>query len=115
VTIIVIVGGIAFLFIGMIRTLQAAMENEATPPTAVTAISLQPESWQPTLASVGSVTAVQGVTVAAQLDGTVTGLHFQPGAKVKAGDLLVQMDIGPELAQLAAAKAALNLAELNLK
>lgn len=115
VTIIVIVGGIAFVYIGMIRTLIAAGESQAVPPTAVTAMSLQQESWQPTLASVGSLTAVEGVTVAAQLDGTVTGLHFEPGAKVKAGDLLVQMDIGPELAQRAAAKAALHLAELNLK
>lgn len=114
-TIVVLVGGVAFLYVSMIRTLIAESASQVMPPTAVTSMELEPESWQPTLASVGSLTAVQGVTVSAQLDGTVTGIAFQPGAKVRAGDLLVQMDIGPEKAQLAAAKAALHLAELNLR
>ncbi|HEY3754670.1 MAG TPA: efflux RND transporter periplasmic adaptor subunit [Opitutaceae bacterium] len=115
VTIVVLVGGIGFVFASMIHTLIADMSHQAMPPTPVTAMTLHSETWQPTLTSVGSLTAVQGVIVSAQLDGTVVGINFQPGTSVKAGDLLVQMDVGPEQAQLAAAKAALNLAQVNLR
>jgi membrane fusion protein (multidrug efflux system) len=114
-TIVVLVGGIAFVFVSMIGTLIAQGKNQSMPATPVTAMTLHTETWQPTLTSVGSLTAVQGVTVSAQLDGTITGIQFQPGTSVKAGDLLVQQDVGPEEAQLVAAKAALNLAQINLR
>src|SRR5580698_5828483 len=73
------------------------------------------ETWQQTLSSVGSLTAVQGVTVAAELDGRITEVDFEAGANVNAGDVLVRQDTSAEEAQLRSAEANVELARVNLK
>jgi len=84
------------------------------PPDTVTTAPVKETTWQPVLSSVGSLAAVQGVTVAAQLDGNLVKIAFAPGSVVKAGDLLVQQDTSSEEAQLRATEAAAQLAQLNL-
>jgi len=86
----------------------------APPPDTVTTASVAETTWQPFLSSVGSLSAVQGVTIAAQLDGNVAKITFEAGSAVKVGDLLVQQDTSSEEAQLRAAEAAAELARLNL-
>ena len=54
-------------------------------------------------------------TVYAELTGKVTVIAFEPGTKVKAGDLLVQQDISAETAQLRSAEAAVALARVTLE
>jgi membrane fusion protein, multidrug efflux system len=63
---------------------------------------------------VGSLEAVQGVIVTAELPGKVERIGFEPGTKVKAGELLLQQDISAETAQLRAAEATLTLANIEL-
>jgi membrane fusion protein (multidrug efflux system) len=67
------------------------------------------------MTAVGSLDAVQGVTVAAELSGRVVKIAFEPGSRVKAGDLLVQQDTATERARLRAAEASLKLARNELK
>lgn len=114
-SLVAMIGTIAGIFILMIVHLKAAFANQTMPPSAVNVVEVKTDSWQPRLTSTGSLTAVQGVTISAQLDGTVTGINFEAGAKVKAGDLLIQMDISAEQAQLRASEASLELAKTNLK
>ncbi|MCI0404332.1 MAG: efflux RND transporter periplasmic adaptor subunit [Acidobacteria bacterium] len=83
------------------------------PPTAVTTIVAQQEEWPVTLNAIGTVAAVQGVTVSADLSGIVERISFESGDWVREGDLLVQLDIKQEQAQLAAAEAERDLARLN--
>jgi membrane fusion protein (multidrug efflux system) len=64
---------------------------------------------------VGSLEAVQGVMVTAELKGKVDKIAFDPGAMVQAGDLLVQQDISSEKAQIQAAEAAVTLAKITLE
>jgi membrane fusion protein (multidrug efflux system) len=64
---------------------------------------------------VGTLEAVQGVMVTAELKGKVENIAFEPGAKVLAGDLLVQQDISSETAQLRASEAAVKLAKITLE
>jgi membrane fusion protein (multidrug efflux system) len=47
------------------------------PPTAVTSMKLVEETWQPTLPAVGTVQAVQGVTVSTDLPGIVEKNHLR--------------------------------------
>jgi membrane fusion protein (multidrug efflux system) len=54
------------------------------------------------------------VDVAAELDGKIVRIAFEPGTTVKAGDLLVQQDTSTEEAQLRAAEASVALARINL-
>lgn len=84
------------------------------PPEIVTADTVRKESWPKTLSAVGTMVAVQGVTVGAELGGKIVKIGFQSGDRVKAGDLIVQLDTTTEQAQLRAAEAAAALARINL-
>jgi membrane fusion protein (multidrug efflux system) len=85
------------------------------PPDTVTTAQAHEDVWAPALKSVGSLAAVQGTTLSNELAGTVTKIAFESGAQVKKGDLLVQLDASAEEAQLASAKAAAVLADINLQ
>lgn len=78
------------------------------PETVTTAVA-NAESWETALTAVGSLTAVQGVTVAAELPGKVVNIAFDPGAKVTKGDLLIRQDTTSEEAQLPGAVAQADL------
>jgi membrane fusion protein (multidrug efflux system) len=67
------------------------------------------------LNAIGTVAAVQGVTVSADLPGIVDRIAFESGASVREGDLLVQLDTKQEQAQLAAVEAGRDLARLNFE
>jgi membrane fusion protein (multidrug efflux system) len=84
-------------------------------PEAVTTIVATREEWPATLSAIGTVVAVQGVTMSADLPGTVERIAFESGAAVREGDVLVELDTRQERAQLAAAEADRALARLVLK
>jgi len=84
------------------------------PPEAVTTIVVKQEDWQGSLGAIGTVAAINGVTVSADLPGVVRRIAFESGDRVAAGTVLVELDTSQEKAQLAAAEAQLELARLNL-
>ncbi len=84
------------------------------PPEAVTTVIAQKEEWQGSLGAIGTVAAVNGVMVSADLPGVVQKIAFGSGDRVESGQLLVQLDTRQEQAQLAAATAKLELARMNL-
>ncbi|HSD53639.1 MAG TPA: efflux RND transporter periplasmic adaptor subunit [Burkholderiales bacterium] len=53
----------------------------------------------------GRVEAVESVEVRARINGYIESIHFKPGAEVKKGDLLFQIDPRPFEAQVAAAES----------
>jgi len=85
------------------------------PPEAVTTIVTKQEKWPATLNVIGTVAAVQGVTVSADLPGTVDRIAFESGKQVNTGDVLVELDTRQERAQLAAAEAQRELARINFE
>lgn len=85
----------------------------APPPETVTTAQAHPESWETTLNAVGSLEAVQGVTIAAELSGKVAHIAFNPGDQIQAGTLLLRQDTSSEEAQLQAAQAQAALAKVN--
>ncbi|HEX7182233.1 MAG TPA: efflux RND transporter periplasmic adaptor subunit [Thermoanaerobaculia bacterium] len=99
------------------RQMQGAGAQAAAfqpPPEAVTTIVARQETWPATVSAIGSVTAVQGVVVSADLPGIVKRIAFESGRMVRKGDVLVQLDTSQEHAQLAAADAQRDLARLSL-
>jgi membrane fusion protein (multidrug efflux system) len=113
---IVTAGVIAALGIVKFRQIQDAIAQNAAfqpPPEAVTTIIAPEERWPTTLNAIGTVAAVQGVTVSADLPGVVDRISFESGTSVKEGDILVQLDTKQEQAQLAAVEATRDLASLN--
>ena len=109
---IVALGSFKFL---QIREAIAQGSSFQMPPEAVTTVVAAEEEWPSTLSSIGSVVAVQGVTVAADLPGIVERIAFESGSAVRKGDLLVLLDSSQEKAQLAAAESAQKLARMNLE
>src|SRR5436190_743134 len=110
---------VAFLaIIGSMKFFQikAAMSQGGfqPPPEAVTTVVTKTESWDTTLNAIGTVVAVNGVTVSADLPGVVEEIAFDSGRSVNHGDLLVRLDAKQERAQLAAAEAQRELARLDL-
>src|SRR5688500_15362498 len=92
-----------------------AAASSMMPPTTVTAAAAEQGKWENSFSSTGSVAAVQGVTIGAELPGKVVKIAFESGAPVKAGDVLVQLDVSTEEAQLRAAEATAALAKANLQ
>jgi len=115
--ILLVVLGVAVLIAALaaVKTLQIrAMIDQGKkmvpPPETVTTAVTSAESWETALSAVGSLTAVQGVTVAAELPGKVVNIAFAAGAKAMKGDLLVRQDTTSEEAQLPGAAAQAELA-----
>jgi len=104
---------IALLGFVKFRQIQAAAQTMMQPPpAAVTTIVAQQEKWPETLNVIGTAEAVQGVTVSADLPGTVERINFDSGKWVQQGDVLVELDTRQERAQLANAEAQRDLARI---
>jgi membrane fusion protein (multidrug efflux system) len=106
------VAGLGFV---KFRQIQAAIAEGAAfqpPPEAVTTIVAQQEQWPATLNVIGTLAAVQGVTVSADLPGTVERIAFDSGQAVRAGQVLAVLDTRQEQAQLSAIEAQRELAQL---
>jgi membrane fusion protein (multidrug efflux system) len=85
------------------------------PPETVTAAAVRADSWKTALTAVGTLNAVQGVTVAADLAGKVVEIAFEAGTPVKKGDILLRQDTSSEEAQLPGAMAQVDLTRTNLE
>jgi membrane fusion protein (multidrug efflux system) len=85
----------------------------APPPEAVTTAIAVEEPWQDTCHAVGSFSPVRGVTVSAELGGKVEKIAFESGQEVQQGDLLVQVDVSVEQAEVKAIEARIDLWQLN--
>ncbi len=109
---LVIIGAIITVWALEIKTVIST--KWAQPPESVSTAAVKQENWPRALTSIGSLTAVQGVTVAAELDGKIVQVAFEAGSAVKAGDLLVKQDTSVEEAMLRSAVAAVELARVNL-
>jgi membrane fusion protein (multidrug efflux system) len=70
------------------------------------------EEWPATLSVIGTMAAVQGVTVSADLSGMVERILFESGQAVRAGQVLAVLDTRQERAQLAAIEAQRDLARV---
>jgi membrane fusion protein (multidrug efflux system) len=80
----------------------------------VTTLVVKHERWPATLRSIGSVAAVRGVVVSADLPGVVLSISFDSGRAVREGEVLLRLDARQEEAQLKAAMAQLELTRMNL-
>ena len=97
------------------RQIESAVHASAfqPPPEAVTSIVAQREQWPATMNAIGTIEAVHGVVVSADLPGTVARINFDSGKPVREGEVLVELDTRQERAQLASLEAQRDLARLN--
>jgi membrane fusion protein, multidrug efflux system len=107
------VGALGFVKFKQIQTAIAQGAAFQPPPEAVTTITAAQEQWPSTIDAIGTVAAVRGVTVSADLPGIVDQILFESGDAVREGQTLAVLDTRQEQAQMAAAEAQRVLARLN--
>jgi len=112
--VLVVLAGLAGVKVRQIKKLMAAAATMMPPPESVSSAVAREEKWQDTLPAVGSIVAVQGVTISAEIPGTVQEIAFESGAVVAKDDLLVKLDVSSEEAQLRSLVAQADLARTNL-
>ena len=78
----------------------------------VATIKAQETQWQPGLHSVGSIVAVNGANLSAEISGIVDSIHFESGADVPAGALLVTLRPNNDPAVLAQLQAQATLDQI---
>ena len=111
IVVIAVLAGVKAL---QIRALIQAGASAPVPSETISATEVKEETWEALLPAIGSVTAVQGVELRAELAGTVREIAFTSGGTASKGQVLLRLDTSTEEAQLRAAKAQAELARLNL-
>src|SRR5271165_5663607 len=84
------------------------------PPAQISAAEVKTEAVSRFATGIGSVTAIHQVTINPEVGGRVTKILFEPGATVKAGDPLVQLNDAPEHGDLASYEAQARLNEIEV-
>jgi membrane fusion protein (multidrug efflux system) len=110
-----LVAGLGFVKFKQIQTAIAQGAAYQPPPEAVTTIVAKEEQWPSTLSAIGTIAAVRGVTVSADLPGVVSTIGFESGQSIREGDELARLDTRQEHAQLAAAEAQRDLARISFE
>jgi multidrug efflux system membrane fusion protein len=105
------IGIAAVLVLGVVAwRLLASREPPARPaagPVTVVAATAAATDLDVNLTAIGTVTPVATVTIASQVTGRVTAVHYREGQTVRAGDLLVEIDPRPFEAQVLQAEGTL--------
>lgn len=109
-----IVLGLIFAFEGVLRPMfikkfLATLQN---PPQTVSAMPVSVQEWQKQLRAIGSLRAVRGADLSAQVGGIVAATHFDSGIEVAQGTLLVELQAADDIAKLESLKAAAALARV---
>src|ERR1700747_1181407 len=101
----VVLGTLGFVKFRQVQSAVQAASSFQPPPEAVTSIVAKQDQWAATMSVIGSMEAVHGVIISADLPGTVERINFESGKAVRQGDVLVELDTRQEHAQLAALEA----------
>ncbi|HEX9291918.1 MAG TPA: efflux RND transporter periplasmic adaptor subunit [Anaeromyxobacteraceae bacterium] len=109
------IGALVGIKAGQIGSMIKAGKSFVPPPESVTSARVEASEWEGSRAAIASLVAVRGVTVGAELAGTIREIGFESGAWVKKGAVLVKLDTSMEEAQLAAAAADAQLAKSSLE
>jgi membrane fusion protein, multidrug efflux system len=111
-TLVILLVGIKGL---QIFKMMAAAKAMTPPPQTVSSAQVREENWAPVLSAIGSVSAVQGAIIAAELGGVVGDIKFENGGVAKKGDVIMKLDASQEEALLRSAEAEAELARTDLE
>jgi membrane fusion protein (multidrug efflux system) len=112
---LLVVAGLGYFKYNQILMGMKMGEEMAPPPPTVAVVEAEKQAWSERIPAIGTLRASEGVTLAAEVDGVVSELHFDSGEEVARGDLLLVQDHSVETANLEAAKARRDLAEVDFQ
>ncbi len=94
------------------RMIKQFMTAQGEPPQTVSTMTAGYQEWQPELKAVGSLRAVHGVELSAEVAGIVTEIHFKQGDNITANTPLLQLRADSDHAKLKSLTAAAALARI---
>lgn len=96
---------------GMLRSffIEKFLKSFANQVQTVATIKAQETPWQPLVKSVGSLTAINGASLSAEVAGIVDTINFQSGQDVEKGDVLLTLRPNNDPAVLAQLEAQARL------
>src|SRR6185437_7019374 len=97
---------------GIKKQFQAKFAN---PPQTVSTTVAAAQPWQPEMKAIGSLRAVRDADLSAQVGGTIAAIHFDSGADVPQGALLVELSSADDQAKLDSLKAQAELARITFQ
>src|SRR6266850_1365930 len=98
--VLVIVGALAVVKTLQIKTLIAGSKAFSVPPVTVASSVVKEEKWQEMLTAIGSVTAVQGVTITPDIPGSVRDITFERNKTLHNQEMISQSDLDSSEAAL---------------
>lgn len=93
---------------------QATQAMSAVPAQTVAAEPAQVQSWQSTLNLVGELRASRGAELSLQVPGIIQSLSMASGAKVEAGETILQLNADDQIGRLKSLKATAALNAITL-
>lgn len=108
-------GGLAAYKVAEIRAGIAAGEAYPEPAETVEAVAVGAMPYAATLNVMGELVAPRRLDLRNELAGAIVAVNFVSGARVAAGQVLLQLDIAVEEANLQAARARAELARLQFE
>lgn len=109
---VVVFGGLIGVKVFMNRMVNDYLDNMPIPPAVVSAAPAKADRWISQVTSVGTVSAIQGAELTTEVSGIVERIYFDNGSKVRAGDVILELDAATDQAEVKTLKAAERLAEL---
>ena len=108
----IVLGGI-FGFISFKgRMIKTSMTSQGEPLQTVSTTTAGFMDWLPKLEAVGSLQAVHGTDLSAEVAGIVAEIYFHQGDNVKTGTPLLQLRAGDDIAKLESLNATAQLARI---
>jgi membrane fusion protein (multidrug efflux system) len=107
-------GGLVAWKRASIRAANAAAASQPEPMEAVTIAVARESQYRATTTSIGTVLALNSITLRNELPGTVRRVMLTPGQIVETGTVLVALDVSVEEADLEAQQAQADLAATQL-
>jgi membrane fusion protein, multidrug efflux system len=109
----VVLGGVFGFQVFKANIIKKVMASLANPPQTVSTVTAAYQQWQPQVAAVGSLRAVNGAALSLQLAGLVTQIDFKSGDDVQAGQVLLRLRSDDDIGKLHSLQATADLAQVN--
>lgn len=87
-------------------------QSKGFPPAVIGSTEVKQELWQPSLQSVGSLVATNGINVSTEVNGIVSEIVFTSGQPIEQGEVLIKLDASVDTAALEALRAERRLTEI---
>lgn len=107
---VVIVGAFTLFKVMQIRAAIAEFENLPEQSASVEDFVAERVHYAPTISVIGEIVSPQRLELRNEIAGEVTAVNVQSGARIRQGQVLVQIDTGVDAANLEAARARAELA-----